>query len=110
MKTKCTQFSIKRSALFGLFLIVTLSAGVQKPITHVNMFIGSTGNHDTEYGGTTPAVSESFGMTQWCAVTRINGISRTMYHYKDQHLLGFMATHQPTVWMGVLISKNYIKI
>lgn len=22
-----------------------------------------------------------------------------MYHYNDQHLLGFMATHQPAVWM-----------
>ncbi len=72
----------------------------QEPITHVNMLIGSTGSHGTEYGGTTPAVSQPFGMTQWCAVTRINNISRTMYHYNDNKLLGFMATHQPAVWMG----------
>ena len=72
----------------------------QKPIDYVNMMIGTTGENATEYGGTTPAVSEPFGMTQWCAVTRINGISRTMYHYNDTNLLGFMATHQPAVWMG----------
>lgn len=64
----------------------------QKNIDHVNMMIGTTGQHGTEYGGTTPAVSEPFGMTQWCAVTRVNGISSTMYHYNDAYLLGFMAT------------------
>lgn len=66
----------------------------------MNMFIGSTGENPTEYGGTTPAVSEPFGMTQWCAATRINGISRTMYHANDTTLLGFMGTHQPAIWMG----------
>jgi predicted alpha-1,2-mannosidase len=85
---------------FGLlFLNIGLNYA-QQPIDYVNMMIGTTGENGTEYGGTTPAVSEPFGMTQWCAVTRINGISRTMYHYKDTNLLGFMATHQPAVWMG----------
>jgi predicted alpha-1,2-mannosidase len=64
------------------------------------MMVGTTGAHKTEYGGTTPAVSEPFGMTQWCAATRINGISRTMYHANDSLLIGFMATHQPSIWMG----------
>lgn len=92
--------TVKTKTLFTLLFFSLISAYAQKPIEHVNMFIGSTGEHGTEYGGTTPAVSEPFGMTQWCAVTRINGISRTMYHYNDQQLLGFMATHQPAVWMG----------
>lgn len=100
MKRKSIQFIVKTKALFGLVFLSILSAHAQEPIAHVNMFIGSTGNDETEYGGTIPAVSEPFGMTQWCAVTRINGISRTMYNYKDQQLLGFMATHQPAVWMG----------
>jgi predicted alpha-1,2-mannosidase len=64
------------------------------------MYIGSLGANPTEYGGTVPAVSEPFGMTQWCAATRINGISKTMYHYDDDTLLGFMGTHQPAIWMG----------
>ncbi len=91
---------VKNSIGILLFLWITGIVYAQKPIDYVNMFIGSTGEHHTEYGGTTPAVSEPFGMTQWCAVTRINGISKTMYHYDDPHLLGFMATHQPAVWMG----------
>ncbi|SMC91970.1 GH92 family glycosyl hydrolase [Pedobacter nyackensis] len=90
----------KADALFMLFFICVLPVYAQEPITHVNMFIGSEGQHATEYGGTTPAVSAPFGMTQWCAVTRINGISKTMYHHRDEHFLGFMATHQPAVWMG----------
>ena len=72
----------------------------QQPIDYVNMRIGTDGEHRTEYGGTVPAVTTPFGMTQWCPVTRINGISQTMYHNKDSLLLGFMATHQPAVWMG----------
>jgi predicted alpha-1,2-mannosidase len=64
------------------------------------MLVGTTGADKTEYGGTTPAVSEPFGMTQWCAATRINRISRTMYHSNDSLLIGFMATHQPAIWMG----------
>lgn len=83
-----------------LLLLNQFFVHAQEPIDHVNMFIGSTGDHSTEYGGTTPSVSEPYGMTQWCAVTRINGISKTMYHYNDQYLLGFMATHQPAIWMG----------
>lgn len=83
-----------------LFLVKVMSVGAQSVLEHVNMFIGSTGKHSTEYGGTIPAVSEPFGMTQWCAATRVNGISRTCYHYDDNRLIGFMATHQPAVWMG----------
>ncbi len=87
-------------AFCTLLLINACTLFAQNPLDYVNMMIGTTGSNATEYGGTTPAVSEPFGMTQWCAVTRINGISRTMYHYNDTTLLGFMATHQPAVWMG----------
>lgn len=89
-----------KTLCFALFFLNIGMNYAQKPIDYVNMMIGTTGDNGTEYGGTTPAVSEPFGMTQWCAVTRVNGISRTMYHYKDANLLGFMATHQPAVWMG----------
>lgn len=42
----------------------------QQPIDYVNMRIGTDGEHRTEYGGTVPAVTTPFGMTQWCPVTR----------------------------------------
>lgn len=92
--------------LYHLFLgIAAFLTGIpslygQQPVDCVNMRIGTDGVHRTEYGGTVPAVTTPFGMTQWVPVTRINGISRTMYHNKDSVLLGFMATHQPAVWMG----------
>ena len=54
------------------------------------MMIGTDGSHETEYGGTTPAVGSPFAMTQWCAATRLNGISRTMYRRCDSVLIGFM--------------------
>lgn len=90
-----------KTRIYTLFLCLNFGlVQAQQPIDHVNMLIGSTGGHHTEYGGTTPAVSEPFGMTQWCAATRLNDISRTMYHYDDTHLLGFMGSHQPAIWMG----------
>jgi len=90
---------LRISALFMLLLVVG-QMNAREPVDYVNMLIGTTGKHHTEYGGTTPAVSEPFGMTQWCAATRINGISKTMYHYDDSKLLGFMGSHQPAIWMG----------
>lgn len=87
-----------------LYLLIVLGINClnaqKNTVDRVNMMIGTTGAHHTEYGGTTPAVSEPFGMTQWCAATRINGISKTMYHYSDTICIGFMATHQPAIWMG----------
>lgn len=92
--------TVKKRMILILFSISFFRLYALEPIQHINMFIGTSGEHATEYGGTTPAVSEPFGMTQWCAATRINGISKTPYHYDDSHLLGFMATHQPAIWMG----------
>lgn len=72
----------------------------QSHVDYVNMMIGTDGTHHTEYGGIIPSVTQPFGMTSWCAVTRENRISRTMYHYKDETLQGFMASHQPCIWMA----------
>lgn len=92
-----------RTLQLWLTVMVFLCIGgtyAQTPVDYVNMRIGTDGKSRTEYGGTTPAVSTPFGMTQWSAVTRRNGISRTMYHNRDTTLIGFMATHQPAIWMG----------
>lgn len=90
--------NILAAACFAINCIAAAPSG--HPSDYVNMLIGTTGSHPTEYGGTVPAVSQPFGMTQWCAATRINGISRTMYHHEDTTLIGFMGTHQPAIWMG----------
>ncbi len=90
----------RKLLLAGAIVLNSLTLNAQDPIDYVDMMIGTTGAHVTEYGGTTPSVSQPFGMTQWCATTRINEISKAVYHHKDTTLHGFMATHQPAVWMG----------
>lgn len=92
--------ALKNELAIILFCVGIQHLAAQTPVDDVNMRIGTDGSNRTEYGGTVPAVSAPFGMTQWCAATRINGISRTMYHHKDTTLIGFMATHQPAIWMG----------
>ena len=51
-------------------------------------------------GGTMPCVGTPFAMTNFVAQTCENRISRMPYVYEDTRIMGFLATHQPTVWMG----------
>ena len=69
-------------------------------VDYVNLYIGTTGEHAQDYGGTLPSVTMPFGMTQWCAMTRENEISVNPYHYNDSNIIGFIGTHQPAIWMG----------
>lgn len=39
-------------------------------------------------------------MTDWTPMTQVNNISRLPYRYDQKTIIGFMGTHQPTVWMG----------
>src|SRR5260370_39181553 len=39
-------------------------------------------------------------MTRRTAQTRQNRISITSYNYDDTTISGFIATHQPAIWMG----------
>jgi len=82
-------------ALFGIG-----SVHAQSLVDKVNVMIGTAGANSTEYGGLTPSVAPPFAMTQWCAQTRESSISSTSYHYKDNLISGFTATHQPAIWMG----------
>ena len=77
-------------------------ASTDAPLRYVNPFIGTRGPNPTspEYGGTLPAVTRPFGMTQWTAMTRQNRIGVNPYHYDDGHMEGFLGTHQPAIWMG----------
>ena len=54
-------------------------------VDEVSMMIGTDGSHETEYGGTTPAVGSPFAMTQWCAATRLNGMNSYYFaNFKSQ--------------------------
>ncbi|TKG94664.1 glycoside hydrolase family 92 protein [Puteibacter caeruleilacunae] len=94
----------------GFLLILSLgfiAQAQQSPVDYVNPYIGTSGHHVTEYGGTVPVVTRPFGMTQWTAMTRENKISKSAYHYDDKKIIGFIGSHQPAVWMG---DYGYISI
>ena len=72
-------------------------------VDYVNPLIGTAvGGFDdaNSGGGTMPCVGTPFAMTNFVAQTRENKISKMSYAYEDTTIQGFMATHQPTVWMG----------
>lgn len=75
-------------------------------IQYVNPYIGTSFDPEihswgiSDYGGTVPFVTAPFGMTKWSPQTRENKIGTAVYSYDDSKIMGFMATHQPAIWMG----------
>lgn len=75
----------------------------KQEVDYVNPLIGTSFagfKEGLEGGGTMPCVGLPFAMTNFVAQTCENKISRMMYVYEDTSIIGFTATHQPTVWMG----------
>ncbi len=84
--------------VLGMFAWGTSAFGAD-PAAWVNSYIG-TGAGPIGYGGTMPFVTAPFGMTNWTPQSRQNAVGRVSYQYNDTSLSGFMATHQPAIWMG----------
>jgi len=75
----------------------------RQEIEYVNPIIGTPFAGFAEGlqgGGTMPNVGLPHAMTNFVLQTHENKMSRMPYIYEDSTVLGFMATHQPTVWMG----------
>jgi predicted alpha-1,2-mannosidase len=75
----------------------------KEEVDYVNPLIGTafTGfAKGLDGGGTMPCVNVPFAMTNFVAQTGENKMSRMVYQYEDKKVIGFTATHQPTVWMG----------
>ena len=47
-----------------------------------------------------PSVGPPFAMTNFVAQTGESLMSRMNYFYEDDRIIGFLTSHQPTVWMG----------
>jgi predicted alpha-1,2-mannosidase len=90
-----------RLACSCLFLAqaALLAAPAVEPVDKVNVLIGTTGPK-INYGGVCPWVTPPYGMTHWTPMTQENDISRLPYRSEQRTIIGFMGTHQPTVWMG----------
>jgi predicted alpha-1,2-mannosidase len=84
--------------LYAILFLIPLSLLAQKmEVEYVNSYIGSARNKD---GGLLPATGPPFAMTNFSAQTVENAINTMPYFYEDKQIIGFIATHQPTLWMG----------
>ncbi|WP_223552187.1 GH92 family glycosyl hydrolase [Aestuariivivens sp. NBU2969] len=75
----------------------------KQAVDYVNPLIGTSAQgfaSNKDGGGTMPCVGTPFAMTNFVVQTRENKISEMPYVFEDSTIEGFMATHQPTVWMG----------
>ena len=99
----------KNSILFCLIIFIVSNSFAQKKpvekqeVDYVNPLIGTavTGfAKGLDGGGTMPCVGTPFAMTNFVAQTGENKMSRMNYFYEDTSIIGFLASHQPTVWMG----------
>ncbi|MBQ8424329.1 MAG: GH92 family glycosyl hydrolase [Coprobacter sp.] len=82
--------------LWGL-LGTSLLAMADSPVEYVNPYIGTALKGE---GGTAPFVNRPFAMTNFLPQTRENKMGSMAYVYDDTAIMGFLASHQPTVWMG----------
>ncbi|KZO98515.1 glycoside hydrolase family 92 protein [Calocera viscosa TUFC12733] len=103
--------SPRRLLALLLLLLAIAPASAQQPQTplgphipsnldYVNPLIGTAGWSQTEYGGMIPHPGPPFAMTQFTPMTQEPRISRRAYHHTSPLLHGFLATHQPAIWMG----------
>ncbi|WP_462249188.1 GH92 family glycosyl hydrolase [Ferruginibacter sp.] len=95
----------KKSILLIYFLFIFINCFAQKKqeVDYVNPLIGTAATgfaKGLDGGGTMPSVGPPFSMTNFVAQTGENFMSRMNYFYEDSSIIGFLASHQPTVWMG----------
>ncbi len=89
------------SVIFLFIIAAPLYAQVKDPVDKVNTFIGTTGPAGVKnYGGVCPYVTTPHGMTNWTPATQENFISQLPFRYEQNKIIGFMGSHQPTIWMG----------
>jgi len=98
--------TIAITIFFSLVLLRCFAQKIDKTrmeVDYVNPLIGSPFAgfaKGLEGGGTTPIVGTPFAMTNFVLQTHENKMSRMPYIFEDSTVIGFLATHQPTVWMG----------
>jgi putative alpha-1,2-mannosidase len=75
----------------------------KQAIDYVNPLIGTPYagfKKGLDGGGTVPAVGTPFAMTNFLAQTAEPKMGLNAYVYEEKSIMGFLASHQPTVWMG----------
>ena len=88
------------------FSIVAFAQTKKTPkqeVEYVNTLIGTPYAGFAEEihgGGTLPAVGLPYAMTNFQPQSCENNMGHNAYKYEDKTIMGFLASHQPTVWMG----------
>ena len=75
----------------------------KQAVDYVNTLIGTPYagfKEGLDGGGTIPAVGTPYAMTNFLPQTTENKMGLSAYVYEDKSIMGFLASHQPTVWMG----------
>lgn len=99
----------KISVLSLSLLIISYAALAQQQskskqaIDYVNPLIGTPYagfKKGLDGGGTVPAVGTPYAMTNFLAQTAEPKMGLNAYVYEEKSIMGFLASHQPTVWMG----------
>lgn len=98
---------MKKPLTLAVSFLLVVSCCAQKKlkeeVDYVNPLIGTAATgfaKGLDGGGTMPSVGPPFAMTNFVAQTGENLMSRMNYFYEDDSIIGFLASHQPTVWMG----------
>lgn len=98
-----------RLLIYGLICWTGLTARAQVSfkehleVDEVNPIIGTAHlgfKEDVEGGGTFPCVNRPFAMTNFIPQTTQNKMGLGPYLYERDSIIGFLATHQPMLWMG----------
>ena len=67
------------------------------PVDYVNTLMGTAIKGE---GGSAPFVGTPHAMTNFMPQTRENKMGTMAYIYDDKSIMGFLGSHQPTIWMG----------
>ncbi|SHL89505.1 GH92 family glycosyl hydrolase [Mucilaginibacter sp. OK098] len=103
LKLSISLVTLLAALYSGAFAQSKSEKNTKDEVEYVNPLIGTaiTGfAKGLDGGGTMPCVNVPFAMTNFVAQTGENKMSRMCYQYEDKTVIGFTATHQPTVWMG----------
>ncbi|MBC7422764.1 MAG: glycoside hydrolase family 92 protein [Ferruginibacter sp.] len=88
---------------FPYILLAQITVKNKQAVDYVNPLIGTPYagfKKGLDGGGTVPAVGTPYAMTNFLAQTAEPKMGLNAYVYEEKSIIGFLASHQPTVWMG----------
>eukprot|EP00760_Papus_ankaliazontas_P012182 PhM_4_TR15211/c0_g1_i1/m.56390 len=85
---------------------VATSVDYKAPEEYVTTLQGTYSSSDHSNGNTLPFVARPYGQTYWTVMTK--DTNSWFFNPKDFKFRGFMATHQPSPWIGDYGTLNFM--